>query len=378
MRTLLILFLSYMATAQSDVCNNQGYLNSLEQRRRFQLFNIPPNRYDNLANNPYKYVIGPDGKPTTQLVYTQFDLDMRRKAEILKYSSNRMSTQTNNITKAQLYAQAVNGSYQKRTYSKGFLDANAQNGVIPACPIVKTPSSSSGVPGNIPLYDDPSVPLYNFVNDTTTPYGIINQETIPYTTPWRYENTNNIIQSDSTPKTIFTLYMMNITSPTYTFSFSTPITVQFSGSLLPSITTSSDCSFIIHIAVVPAIVNVLYSYSSMTLSPPPSISFQYNSSVQVDISNNTPFFNGTCFFDIITVSNIVLPVALGYIYDVQLAVSCNTIANDTYLTKYQTPYITTIMNATIPINPIHTNCTISKNPLITNFPPLSIQGKSTG
>ena len=39
---------------------------------------------------------------------TEQQLNMRRKAEILKYSSNRMPTQTNSLTKKQKWSQLVN------------------------------------------------------------------------------------------------------------------------------------------------------------------------------------------------------------------------------------------------------------------------------
>jgi hypothetical protein len=76
-------------TNMNNVCNDTAYLNSINQKSRFQLLNIPPVRYDNLSKNPYVIV-----NPSTGKYYTKDELDMRRKAEILKYSSNLMSTET--------------------------------------------------------------------------------------------------------------------------------------------------------------------------------------------------------------------------------------------------------------------------------------------
>ena len=39
-------------TADTNACNSEAYTNLVEQRRRAQLLNVPPARYDNLANNP--------------------------------------------------------------------------------------------------------------------------------------------------------------------------------------------------------------------------------------------------------------------------------------------------------------------------------------
>ena len=84
----------------NNICTNPAYINSLDQKKRFQLFNIPPVRYNNLTVNPYLSI-----NPSTGVPFTKFDLDMRRKVEILKYASTRMSTQTNSLTKAQKFTQ---------------------------------------------------------------------------------------------------------------------------------------------------------------------------------------------------------------------------------------------------------------------------------
>ena len=356
-----------------SVCNNQAYLNSVDQKRRAQLNNIPPVRYNNLANNFYQQTNPATGQP-----YTKFDLDMRRKAEILKYSSNRMPTQTNSLTKAQRYAQAVSGVYQQRTFSQTFIAENTENGILRVCPpgvIIKTPSSASGVPGNMLLYDDPAIPLYNYINDTNTPYGIINQSLDPYTIPWNYAYNADASQKPGETPIIFTLYMFNVATPSYTFSFTTPFSIAFSGKYLTGITSSTNAYFTIQVNKIS--LGVLYSYSAMTLAPPPTYTLQYNTSIRVDVSNNASTFNGMCFFDNVTFSNIVLPVQLGYIYDVQLAVSYNIIPNTEFSGKYETPTITTTFNATTPITPTRTRCSITGNHPITSFPPLSIQGVSS-
>jgi hypothetical protein len=356
-----------------SVCNNQAYLNSIDQKRRAQLNNIPPVRYNNLANNIYQLTNPATGQP-----YTKFDLDMRRKAEILKYSSNRMSTQTNSLTKAQRYTQAVSGVYQQRTYSQTFLAENTENGIVRTCPpgvIIKTPSSASGVPGNMLLYDDPAIPLYNFINDTNTPYGMLNQAADPYMIPWNYAYNADVSQKSGETPIIFTLYMFNVASPAYTFSFTTPFSVGFSGKYLSGITSSTNASFTIQINKIS--LGVLYSYSAMTLNPVPIYTRQYNTSIRVDISNNASTFNGTCFFDNVSFSNIVLPVQLGYIYDVQLSISYNIVPNAEFSNKYETPTITTFFNATKPLTPTRTCCSITGAPTITSFPPLSIQGVSS-
>jgi hypothetical protein len=174
-----------------NVCESVSYLNSVDQKTRFKLFHIPPQRYDSLARSPYILI-----NPTTGQPYTKFDIDMRRKSEILKYSSSRMSTQTNSLTRSQRYSQVINGKYQRRSFSQEFLNTNIVNGAVDLCPpgtIIKKPSSASGVPGrSILLYEDPSIPLYNLKNSTSEPYAIINQELDQYKIDFNYSSGKDI------------------------------------------------------------------------------------------------------------------------------------------------------------------------------------------
>jgi hypothetical protein len=371
-----------MATdASLNVCTNIAYLNSIDQKRRFQLFNIPPIRYNNLAKETNVYL---QTNPKTGDYYKKYDLDMRRKAEVLKYSSNRMSTQTNNLTKAQKYAKVVKGSYQQRTYSREFIENNTVNGVLNICPpgfIIKTSTTASDVPGTpILLYDDESIPLYNFINDTNTPYAIINQELNPYSMGFNYSNSNNVLKKDTDPdpKTIFTLYFFNVNSPYYNFTFYTPISIGFKGDYLSGVTTPYSSGDSFQLTINSISLTVLYSYSSVIFSSQPVSHFLNNTVLNIDISNNNvSSFNGSCFFDIITFSNIILPAKLGYIYDFQLNIIYNITQNDVYIQNYNTPVLTTYFNATSPNIPNTYNCRIQGNPTV-SFPPLTIIGAPTG
>jgi hypothetical protein len=360
-----------------NVCTNTAYLNSIDQKRRFQLFNIPPQRYNNLANERNPYV---QTDPATGTTYTKFELDMRRKSEILKYSSNRMATQTNNLTKAQKFAQAVTGSYQQRTFSQEFIQQNTNNGVLTICPpgtIIKTSTTASDVPGTpIMLYDNPEIPLYNFVNDTNTPYAIINQELNPYSSGFNYSNKTNVLQNDrDTPITIFTLYFLNVSSPYYRFSFITPISLNFTGNYLEGITSPYSTGDSVTINLSSISLTILYSFSAVALISTPDDTFLYNTSMTVDISNNNiSSFSGTCYFDTVTFSNIILPSNLGYIYDFQLNIKYNITPNEVYVQNYKIPTIISYFNASTPSTPSLTNCIISGNHSITS-PSLTITGE---
>ena len=80
-----------MTTTDSSFC---------VQRSLAQLNNVPLTRFTPI--NPYR---------TTP--YTKMQLDMRRKAEILKYSANKSASQTNNLTKKEQFALLVKGGLSR-------------------------------------------------------------------------------------------------------------------------------------------------------------------------------------------------------------------------------------------------------------------------
>lgn len=98
---------------------------AITQLRKLRSSTTPTLRIDSLASSPY---------PT----YTQAELDMRRKAEILQYNSNYQSTKQNGLTKKEKYTQIVRGTYQSTVTNTTTI-----------CPytMIITPSTSSGVPG---------------------------------------------------------------------------------------------------------------------------------------------------------------------------------------------------------------------------------------
>lgn len=99
---------------------------------------------------------------------TKAELDMRRKAQVLKHQGPQKSNQINSLTKKQKFAQVVRGfnPVQKAISTKRYTleqlsYCDSSNN--------KTISSSSDVPGKpILLYMDRSIPLYNYANEYRT------------------------------------------------------------------------------------------------------------------------------------------------------------------------------------------------------------------
>jgi hypothetical protein len=87
---------------------------------------------------------------------TQDQLNMRRKAEILKYNSTQTNTQTNAPTKKEVFSQIMRGSYKQCT-----VDTRS----------IPVSTTASDVPGKpIYLFENSAIPLYNYRNRVT--YGI--------------------------------------------------------------------------------------------------------------------------------------------------------------------------------------------------------------
>ena len=178
---------------------NSGWMNTadfcLQRQRRF-LLNKPPPRLDSMAANPYLQG------------FSQAQLDMRRKAEVLKYSAVSTNSKTNNLTKAEKYAQMAR-------FAKGGGSYDRIKKIQETCQqdeLIKTPNYSCDVPGPYTLlYLDETVELYNYGKGNTT--GAIENPTNkkdPYTS----ESYDNVASADNvalnTANTISNVYDKSI------------------------------------------------------------------------------------------------------------------------------------------------------------------------
>ena len=122
------------------MCDNPVLAALLQQKNERKRVNIPPTRFSLV--NPYRTFTGQTSTPNG---ITQEDLNMRRKAEILKYKSKN-GTQT----ASQRYASIVRGTGSRSVATN-------------SCDQISKPSSASGIPGpSVDLVLDPRVPLYNY------------------------------------------------------------------------------------------------------------------------------------------------------------------------------------------------------------------------
>ena len=145
------------------------------------------------------------------LIYTPKDLDMRRKAEILKYIKPN------------------NGNVSKNKYSQLATSTKKNNNKI-ICPNDYTPrpTTSSDVPGKIiNLYEDPNAPLYNYY---------------PISEQFKFQNIKyddfkrlfdifpdyNVNKTNGEYGCFTSIVILNPDANRFSFNFSIPISVNYS------------------------------------------------------------------------------------------------------------------------------------------------------
>jgi hypothetical protein len=324
----------------NQICDDPAYQSMIIQKKRFQLFNKPPSRYDNLSNNPYTLT-----HPVTSKKFTKFDLDMRRKVEVLKYSANNSSTQTNRFTKAEIYAQVISGKYQQRTYSNSYITDNTVNDQLVKCPTIYTPTSACNVPGPvIYLYEDTNVPIYNYTTNNDANYGILTQGINPYGV-WDYTKDTNKANNSI----ITSLFIYN-DNPSKTFTITTPIVITFNG------TKPQSTARTITLKIDSVTTTILYNNSIYTPTPSLNHTFNANTISIVLQSNTSTSFSGSCYLGLLEIKNIVLPIQKGFIFDIKTAVTYTTTISNT--NSLVLSNVNTIFNPTN-FTRSATNCTIT-------------------
>jgi len=278
------------------------------QRRKMQLLNIPPTRYTPIS--PY---------PT----YTQFQLNMRRKVEILKYSANNTNSKTNNFTKSEKWKQLVSGNYQRRTIPQYDIANSVKNNNIIDCSSnysIPIPSSSSGIPGpTVYLYEDPNVPLYNY--NVVRSYSILDEKNDQ---KWNTNPYNDIICSSGN-ETLITLLGIRsyIDKHAYTFNLQTSTGIYVSGNV-----NSSGYSTPLTFSITNIKCNIYYN-GNIILSPTVRYSGLTNLSVNIQQSLEGQF-NASLYVGNITIDNFTLPTNANMAYDIKFIFTISRPSNHSF------------------------------------------------
>lgn len=361
-------------------------------RKRQQLFPMPSFRATPIS--PY-----PD--------FTQEQLNMRRKFEILQYPSNKIASQTNSLTQRQRFAQATTGKYQRQSYTTTYKDEitytydKRLNMDVPSLTrtavlasvdcsgddLIPTLSTSSDVPGPaITIYKDPTVPLYNYANSSDENYAITDfiDESI-WKSKTLTENTlvtisrklvgENIIVESAADTNLVSLYITNnIVNPSLIFSVQIPISIYFKGTYKGN--SPSDFTNI-KLGMTPFSLNPQILFIETPVSSTGLIAEFYDTTNNVkelsfDVSGNGQDFSGSLYAGMLTISNINLLTEPGYIYDLNIIPELNIdLTNATgFLNDYDIEY-GYYLNAT-DAGKKEEGCTINSSPAINPLLPIYI------
>uniref|UniRef100_A0A6C0D3Z8 Uncharacterized protein n=1 Tax=viral metagenome TaxID=1070528 RepID=A0A6C0D3Z8_9ZZZZ len=363
----------------STICN---------QRIRQMLFTVPPQRFTPISPYPQ---------------YTQSQLDMRRKAEVLSYSATKSNTKTNNYTKAEKYALFISGRNQTTSYptlvqtvsSEHFIAGNLFYGtsdvslvtfnrvIVKAkaktCPKIDipTPTSSSNVPGPIKyLYYDRTIPLYNYATNERS----YSSEPVSETDMWRTLNKQNQLCLNGINATISSVGILNpIDKPSYNFTYTTPIGLSYSA-IVSNVSNSGPIDITnITLSVSSATVQVYYSGQLVQYVSP--ICIFSNNNMIFDISYSPLGTDSTVvsisnYIGNLSIQNLHLFTSPGFIYDIQINCIMNIVNNASLIGKY------TISNEKYGVicnfsgSNVFNNCTLKSSPVSTltsfSFTPMNI------
>lgn len=196
------------------ICSNQR-----KQRNQFILYESSTHSRATVVS-PYNY------NSSGELIYSQFDLDMRRKAEILKYQNKN------------------NGSINKKWTYLSNNNSNAR-----ACSKTNIPISStaSGVPGPpIMLYYDDTIPLYKYTINSHITY-----QNMPHDSNDAVFDTFPLynITVDNGSSNIFTdIVIINPDVSQLSLGFNIPISVVYSADFDDSYEINPINSVVLYIA----------------------------------------------------------------------------------------------------------------------------------
>lgn len=352
-----------------NVCSDPGYLNLISIKNRFRLKNIPPQRFDNLQNSPY------DINNNLKKTFTQDELNMRRKAEILNYSANKTNTKTNNFTKKEKWAQLVNGSSQQRNLPYSYIKNNLVLGTtnyVQTCPsgsILYTPTYASGVPGKIMnLYEDPNIPLYMYSTSRDS-YGLINQEVT--TQQLEYDIFDNIYLYDTNPNKnngiVASIYILNIDTKIYTFNIQFPISIFISATAKSGYSGTFNENITISFIEKPLHPYIYYGKDVVETSSTTNILPHKSVTFNVSMNSITGSFSGNQYIGNYALSNLTLNTEPTYLYDFNFGlndennnslINIDTQKNTNLYNYFENISYGIIMNPSLNNINVYNNCTV--------------------
>jgi hypothetical protein len=274
--------------------------NAITQLRRSRIPTTVPIRFNPVSPYPK---------------YTQAQLDMRRKAEILQYNANNQNTKQNGTTQKQAFSYLVNNPHISASTN------SLINRKVCDLNFVPVPTSSSDVPGPIKnLYIDPSIPLYNY-NDNRT-YNVYIQTD---TREWNIFTYTDVETSPTIDNTIMSIYIRDGIKNNYTtFTLIEPVAIIVSGT--NNTATDYDLDFsrnTVSITVTQVVFQIHYNNTpiqTITVDNPTNASTTNKLSVMYLNTTNSGSapFSANIFIGDLELNDILLYTPPGIIYDINI------------------------------------------------------------
>lgn len=321
---------------------------SIQSKRRTR---IPIVRFNPLS----PYSINGTGETTG---ITPDQLNMRRKVEILKYSSNRMPNQTNSLTKKQQWAKLVTQP------TRGTIPTTNLNNCVSNVPVS---SSASGVPGPyIMLYEDPNVPLYNYTVTRTYAFDVPNETAYWETTVYKNVGLYSGIGGD-----VFSLNILpTINQPTYTYNIRIPVGLHIDGAIPTNLQAASPASNTVSVSLKTASITVFCNGKNITQQIPQN-TVALNKTLTSKLTVNTiPYgtrFNVTQIVDSVSFSGITLSTSAVYIFtfsvklDFDISINGNIVSKTLQQSNFNgNLFVYAYANVTDDIPIIATNCRVTE------------------
>jgi hypothetical protein len=209
------------------------------------------------------------------------------------------------------------------------------------------------------LYEDPSIPLYNYTIFRSYAYNIPNPNGY-----WDVVVNTNVILLDRSGAGVFTLNILpNINRPLYTYFISTPIAIHVQGKFKP---LSPIPSVQIPSVTINIITAYLYVYCNGINLPELTKTITGLDTLKLGFKQTNPYtpeFNITQIAGTLNFSNIALKMSPIYSFDFAISVVFELSVNGDLLTNGNSPFDTLQYNAysnvtsIVPI--VNTNCTIT-------------------
>jgi hypothetical protein len=273
--------------------NRQTYLNNTST--------LPKNRIEIISPYPQ---------------YTQEQLNMRRKVEILKHT-NSDSVLANSLTKKQKW------STLNRKITTRF-------GNLTSCPkrIQPTPTSSSDIPGPVVyLLEDDSIPLYNFatVQNYQLPMVPNSSNKPPQWLANAHFGSMNPYSDIVSPldNSFFVMGNLTIVDPnmyTTIFQLQTPVSLQIAGKIISSPGKAIVSTIVIEIVSIEYETQFLGSPVILGGNIPQVNTLEMKKTIMsVDMSNSSiGDFTACQYINNLVVNNILLQTQPGDVYDLLL------------------------------------------------------------